>query len=243
VNAEREIEASLGLHRGRRALAIVSLLVCAVALLAMLPEGSRESSPVVAAPTPESLPSPSSPPRPPKKSRVAPRREVASPPVAAARVVVSERVVSAPTPASDVAPVVAERVVSAPAPIPEVTEPKEELVPPPAPAPQPVESPDLLTLDGNGESIARAIASAKRAAVRDCFERELKQAPTLTGTVVVELDLAPPNHLGDVRVTDDLQRPAFTRCVTSTMQQVRFTGLDEEVSINVPYVLSPERRR
>jgi len=237
VSPEREIEASLGLHRGRRALAILSLLGCAVALLAMLPEGPRESSPVATAPTPEPLPSRSSsaPPRPPKKSRVAPRREVASPSVAPARVVVS-----APTPA----PVVAERgVVSAPTPIPEVTEPKEELVPPPAPAPEPVESPDLLTLDGNGESIARAIASAKRAAVRDCFERELKQAPTLTGTVVVELDLTPPNHLGDVRVIDDLQRPAFTRCVTSTMQQVRFTGLDEDVSISVPYVLSPERRR
>lgn len=219
MNAEREIEASLGLHRGRRALAIVSLLVCAVAVLAMLPEGSREPVQVATAPTPEPLPSSPTPPRSPKKkSRIAPRREV---------------VVSAPAPVPEVPP---------PTPNPEVNEPKEELVPPPAPAPEPVESPDLLTLDGNGASIARAIASARRAAVRDCYERELKQAPTLTGTVVVELDLAPPNRLDDVRVSDDLQRPAFTRCVTSTMQQVRFTGLDEEVSISVPYVLSPERR-
>lgn len=230
MNAEREIEASLGLHRGRRALAIVSLLVCAVAVLAMLPEGSREPVQVATAPTPEPLPSSPTPPRSPKKkSRIAPRREV----VPSVVEVPARVVVSAPAPVPEVPP---------PTPNPEVNEPKEELVPPPAPAPEPVESPDLLTLDGNGASIARAIASARRAAVRDCYERELKQAPTLTGTVVVELDLAPPNRLDDVRVSDDLQRPAFTRCVTSTMQQVRFTGLDEEVSISVPYVLSPERR-
>lgn len=230
MNAEREIEASLGLHRGRRALAIVSLLVCAVAVLAMLPEGSREPVRVATAPTPEPLPSSPTPPRSPKKkSRIAPRREV----VPSVVEVPARVVVSAPAPVPEVPP---------PTPNPEVNEPKEELVPPPAPAPEPVESPDLLTLDGNGASIARAIANAKRAAVRDCYERELKQAPTLTGTVVVELDLAPPNRLDDVRVSDDLQRPAFTRCVTSTMQQVRFTGLDEEVSISVPYVLSPERR-
>lgn len=109
--------------------------------------------------------------------------------------------------------------------------------PPPAP---PAEEED--TRDGNGEAIARAIASAKRAAVRECFERELKQTPKLAGTVVVELDLAPPNSVREVRVSDDLERPSFTRCVVQTMQDVRFSSLDEEVSVRVPYALTPGRK-
>jgi outer membrane biosynthesis protein TonB len=109
--------------------------------------------------------------------------------------------------------------------------------PPPAP---PAEDEDAR--DGNGEAIARAIAAAKRAAVRECFERELKQAPKLAGTVVVELDLAPPNTVRDVRVSDDLERPAFTRCVVDTMRDVRFSALDEEVSVRVPYALTPARK-
>lgn len=105
--------------------------------------------------------------------------------------------------------------------------------------PPPAEEP---TKNGNGEDIARAIAAAKRAAVRTCFEHELKDQPKLTGTVVVELDLAPPDRIDGLRVSDDLNRPGFTRCVTSVMQGVRFAALDEEVSVRVPYVLSPERK-
>jgi hypothetical protein len=114
---------------------------------------------------------------------------------------------------------------------------EESVGPPPAP---PAEEEDAR--DGNGEAIARAIASAKRAAVRECFERELKQTPKLAGTVVVELDLAPPSTVREVRVSDDLERPSFTRCVVQTMQDVRFSALDEEVSVRVPYALTPGRK-
>ena len=114
---------------------------------------------------------------------------------------------------------------------PAVVEQRAPAEPAPEPAP-----------DGNGEAIARAIAASKRAAVRACFESELKQQPTLRGNVLVELDLAPPNRVTDVRVTDDLERPAFTRCVSSEMQRVHFAALDEELSVAVPYVLSPERK-
>ena len=92
--------------------------------------------------------------------------------------------------------------------------------------------------DGNGEAIARAIAAQKRSAIQTCFERELKQTPTLKGTLVVQLELAPPHRVNGVRVTDDLERPAFTQCVSSTMEHLTFVALNEEVSISVPYVLS-----
>ena len=96
--------------------------------------------------------------------------------------------------------------------------------------------------DGNGEAIARAIAAEKRGAVRNCFERELKQTPTLGGNVVVELDLVPPDRVNAVRVSDDLERPAFTHCVSSAMEHLTFVALNEEVSVRVPYVLSAQAK-
>ncbi|MDP3237335.1 MAG: AgmX/PglI C-terminal domain-containing protein [Myxococcales bacterium] len=155
------------------------------------------------------------------------------------RAVAPEPVVNVPAPPA-IAPVPLLVVVNeAPPPPPDAppAEPPEEVEGPP-PAPQ-AEEP---AQDGNGEGIARAIAAEKRAAVRSCFERELKEQPKLTGTVVVELDLAPPARVEAVRVSDDLNRPGFTRCVTAAMQGVRFAMLDEEISVRVPYVLSPERR-
>lgn len=117
------------------------------------------------------------------------------------------------------------------------------LPPPPLvetePAPVEAVAPALAFDDGNGESIARAIARAKRAAVQDCFERELKRSPDLRGNVTVELELSPPNRVGAVRVSDDLNRPELTRCVTATMQKLQFSGLNEEVSVQLPYALSP----
>ncbi|MDP1826025.1 MAG: AgmX/PglI C-terminal domain-containing protein [Archangium sp.] len=160
-------------------------------------------------------------------------------------------VIAEPTPPRVVAP---EPVLAEPTPPPPEApqaEPSPEGIPPDAPQAEPVagrlESPppppaEEPAKDGNGEDIARAIAAAKRAAVRTCFEHELKEQPQLRGTVIVELDLAPPNRVDGLRVSDDLNRPTFTRCVTSAMQGVRFAALDEEVSVRVPYVLSPERR-
>lgn len=60
--------------------------------------------------------------------------------------------------------------------------------------------------------------------------------------MLVEFDLAPPDRVIDVRVSDDLERPSFTRCVSDEMHRVRFAALDEELSVAVPYVLSPERK-
>jgi len=142
--------------------------------------------------------------------------------------------------------------VAAPAPAQSVVEP--ELKPEPEPEPEPLPAaplpaPPLVSTepepqaalvldDGNGEAIARAIQGAKRGAVQQCFERELKSNPKLSGTVVVELELAPPQQVSEVRVSDDLERPAFTQCVRAAMQSLSFSGLNEEISVRVPYAVS-----
>lgn len=223
--SDGELHASLGLHRGRRALAAALALGLAAVLL----------SAVSGEPTPEPLTPPSvteaartvTPPSPPPRPVKRPSR---APKPSRAPVVVAE--VPAPVAPPEPPPAVIDAPPDAPP-----AEPAEEVqsAAPPPPA-------EELLPSGNGESIARAIAAEQRAAVRACFEHELKEQPTLTGTVVVELDLAPPARVDGVRVSDDLNRPTFTRCVSSAMLHARFASLDEEISVRVPYVLSPERK-
>jgi hypothetical protein len=266
---ERQIRASLGLHRGRRALGSAMVAIAGLALLLRIvvpdeqpvlvtPPGIQPNAPAVA----------------PLASRAPVRRrslrtQTQAPVRAAAPVASStersappaeqpaERVASSPERSAPPAEQPAERVV------PPAEQPSEALVPPP-PAVPPAESPAAPEVDiaapdeppaeplperaapvaweGSGESIARAIADAKRAAVRKCFEHELKQQPKLAGTVVVELELAAPDRVEALRVSDDLNRPEFTHCVTSAMQGLRFAALDEDISVRVPYTLRPVPR-
>lgn len=242
---------ALGLKRGKRgAVTVVLAVALAVVGLGVLPTRAPDLEPAteLAQAEPLAVPVPTRP-KPPvvnKRSRTARAAPRAAAEQATVRVeppaerAVEVAIVAQPPAVEaqrEVAPPVepsAEVPSEAAAAAPEVSEVSE---PPPAPAPEPVEE-----REGNGEAIARAIAAAKRAAVRECFERELKQTPRLTGTVVVELDLVAPNTVNDVRVTDDLERPDFTRCVARTMHDVRFAALDEDISVRVPYALKPERK-
>ena len=226
--------AELGLHRGRRVLAGC----CLAALLswaghALVPAQQKTAGPQLPEASPEPAAAPARPFAPraeqPKRRSKSARMGARGSPRALASVE-CEPIPSAP-------PLVAAAVVVEPE--------AAELEVPPAPAPEPeadqpvAPQPEVeVADDGNGEAIARAIAAAKRGAVQTCFERELKQTPTLTGTLIVELDLAPPQRVNAVRVTDDLHRPEFTQCVTSTMDHLSFVALNEEVSVRVPYLLS-----
>lgn len=229
---------ALGLRRGPRgAVALVLLATIAVVGAALATRVPADAAAPVAEEVVETPPPPA-----PLKSKAVTKRSRSTSRVAPVTPAPKPVVVEQPKPKEEPAVVVAE-----PAP--------EPLAPPPAPAPEPEEevaapAPAAVTapaetpieVDGNGAAIARLIADSKRAAVRACFESELKQTPRLRGTVVVELDLAPPNKVNEVRVSDDLERPAFTRCVRATMQTIRFTGLDEELSVSVPYNLTPQSK-
>ncbi|MFT3711379.1 MAG: AgmX/PglI C-terminal domain-containing protein [Archangium sp.] len=242
---------ALGLKRGpRSALGVAVLIIAALAVVV----ATRAES-VTVSPPPEQAPE-----TPPAVSAVAPtkktkpsatkRKKVAVPPAVVEKpVAIAQPKPEAPAPVA-IAPLVEVARVEpkveqpeplAPPPPPPAPEPEEEVAPAPAAAVAPVAEP-VIEVDGNGAAIARLIADSKRAAVRACFESELKQAPKLRGTVVVELDLAPPNKVSDVRVSDNLERPAFTRCVRATMQTIHFTGLDEELSVSVPYNLTPQAK-
>jgi len=242
---------ALGLRRSPRGLVVAVVcvgVVVAVVALKDFVHFERSTGPVTVdapPPPPPSMPvTPAIAPGPKRLSRVKPTRATKVTPAV---------VPSAPSAVAVEAPPVVEApaAVSTPAPAPVVVE--EAVAPPPPPPaeepavePEPVAAaavePETVAPDGNGAAIARLIADQKRAAVRACFESELKATPKLRGTVVVELDLAPPNKVGAVRVNDDLERPEFTRCVRATMESVKFGALDEEVSVSVPYVLVPGKK-
>lgn len=222
--------AGLGLHRGRRVLAgsaLAGLLICSS--LALLPD--RAPLPLEAAPA-ALLPAADDGlvalRRAPAKRRSKSARSAARESVRAPVKVEREQPLSAP-------PLVA--AVPEPEPAAPAVEPESQVATAPWVPVEPEPEAEVAD-DGNAEAIARAIAAQKRGAVQTCFERALKQSPTLKGTLIIELDLAPPHLVNQVRVSDDLDQPAFTQCISSTMEQVSFAALNEEVTVRVPYVLS-----
>lgn len=244
---EQRIDAvALGLQRGPRgAVAVLVLIVAVPTVIGFASQvHARDEAPVPQAGPPalEPLTAPSRVKRTRKKAPPAaavrpsaPTRRVEPPPMRAAP---PEPPALSNPPVMEAAPVALEAEA---APV----EPSPAELPPPPPPPEPEPDPALEPTEapeGNGAAIAHAVASAKRKAVRDCFEHELKQRPTLKGTVVVELELSPPNRVDAVKVSDDLARPGFTQCVTATMHELRFAQLDEEISVRVPYVLTPEAK-
>lgn len=218
---------------------MAALLVLALGAVAVLSVVQREHEPEPVAPPPPAVElgrSASPPKQPARRVRRRP------PPVNANKPVPVPPMVAAEVPRVDS---VKPDLPSPATPSPEEPSPGPPTVEAEVPAVEAVDPlPDPLPQGGEGESerIARAIAAERRAAVRACFEHELKEQPKLAGTVVVELELAPPTRVDAVRVSDDLNRPAFTRCVTMAMQGVRFAALDEELSVSVPYVLSPSTK-
>jgi outer membrane biosynthesis protein TonB len=243
-------------YRSRTPWVVLLVFVVAVTGLvvtALLWKSPASAAPVAEAAEPELPPLPSPPANHTRRTNkkkthtAVARRAPAPPPIEPAQAPLAP--VAAPAVAEAApAPVTDPEVATEPAPVQEPfsappllnTEPPAA-APAPAPEPEPtaVETAEApLTFDGNGEEIARAIAKAKRREVQRCFEHELKRAPTLHGTVNVELELAPPQQVTAVRVSDDLERPELTACVTQAMQRLSFTGLNEEISVRVPYVLT-----
>ncbi len=265
------VTADFGQHRGRRALAglLVAALVAGGATL-VLGRRSSAAAPAEVAPIPEeTLAVLIRPPTPVKRGKGS---RASAPPAARGRATKAPALKPERAPGATVAPAppAAPVDVSAPPPPPlpppaaAIGAPEEwnelplaqpasppapvEVEPAPQPSvdqpPSPARQPQLeeQAFEGNGEAIARAIAADKRRAIQSCFEKELKDTPTLKGNVPVELDLAPPQRVDNVRVVDDLGRPTFTQCVSATMQHVTFVALNEEVSVQMPFVLTARAR-
>lgn len=87
-------------------------------------------------------------------------------------------------------------------------------------------------------TVARVIARDQRGRVQLCFERELKRQPQLRGTVLLEVDVAPPRKVVSLTVQDSLKRPRFTRCVRHALKRLRLPHVREEASLQIPFALA-----
>jgi outer membrane biosynthesis protein TonB len=90
------------------------------------------------------------------------------------------------------------------------------------------------------QAIAREIRE-RRKAIASCYERALKQQPTLAGKLVVRFTIAPAGTVASADVDDDtLGAPAVTACVRGTILRWRFTTVgDGPVEVSFPFVFQP----
>jgi hypothetical protein len=89
-------------------------------------------------------------------------------------------------------------------------------------------------------AIAREIR-ARRKALAACYERALKQQPTLAGKLVVRFSLTPAGTVGAVDVDDDtLGAPGVSACVRAVVLHWRFPPLTEgPAELTFPFVFQP----
>jgi hypothetical protein len=89
-------------------------------------------------------------------------------------------------------------------------------------------------------AIAREIR-ARRKAIAACYERALKQQPTLAGKLVVRFSLTPAGTVGAVAVDDDtLGAPDVSSCIRAVVLRWRFAPLTEgSAELSFPFVFQP----
>jgi hypothetical protein len=89
-------------------------------------------------------------------------------------------------------------------------------------------------------AIAREIR-ARRKAIAACYERALKQDPTLAGKLVIRFSLAAAGTVTAVEIDDDtLGAPAVTSCIRSVVLHWRFPALAEGAAeLSFPFVFQP----
>ena len=92
----------------------------------------------------------------------------------------------------------------------------------------------------DAEAIAREIRGRRRA-VAACYERALKQQPTLAGKLVVRFSLSAAGTVGAVDIDEDtLGAPDVAACVRALALRWRFPALaDGAAELTFPFVFQP----
>jgi hypothetical protein len=89
-------------------------------------------------------------------------------------------------------------------------------------------------------AIAREIRG-RRKAIAACYERALKQQPTLAGKLVVRFSLAPAGTVSAVDIDEDtLGAPDVAACIRGVVLHWRFPALtDGAAELTFPFVFQP----
>ncbi|MGB9600966.1 MAG: TonB family protein, partial [Myxococcota bacterium] len=83
-----------------------------------------------------------------------------------------------------------------------------------------------------------AIIKSKQKALQDCYERELRKNPNLSGKIVVRFTIGEDGKVADVRIESDTMGNAeVSDCILSRIRRWIFPKPDEgSVTVSVPFV-------
>ncbi len=83
-----------------------------------------------------------------------------------------------------------------------------------------------------------AIIKSKQKALQDCYERELRKNPNLSGKIVVRFTINENGKVSDVRIeSDSMGNPGVSDCILSRIRRWIFPKPDEgSVTVSVPFV-------
>ncbi len=83
-----------------------------------------------------------------------------------------------------------------------------------------------------------AIIKSKQKALQDCYERELRRNPNLSGKIVVRFTIGEDGKVSDVRIeSDNMGNPEVSDCILSRIRRWIFPKPDEgSVTVSVPFV-------
>jgi TonB family protein len=99
---------------------------------------------------------------------------------------------------------------------------------------------------GSGRFDARVVVrmiQTRQAAIRACYERELRSDPTLHGSIRISLTIQESGAVVDVRATENSMGNAeVASCIADVIQRFRFTpGPDGgSVTFQFPFAFEPQ---
>lgn len=97
----------------------------------------------------------------------------------------------------------------------------------------------LPEVDGKmDQAKINAIIKSKQKALQDCYERELRKNPNLSGKIVVRFTIGEDGKVSDVRIeSDTMGNPDVADCILSRIRRWIFPKPDEgTVTVSVPFV-------
>ncbi len=101
-------------------------------------------------------------------------------------------------------------------------------------------------IGGSGDfdsSVVVKTIKTRLAAIRACYERELRRNPTLEGKVTVQFSIQPRGNVTNVSITANTTGDsAVAQCVSSTISRFRFNPGPEggSVTYSYPFVFAPQ---
>ncbi|MFO0600961.1 MAG: AgmX/PglI C-terminal domain-containing protein [Myxococcaceae bacterium] len=103
-----------------------------------------------------------------------------------------------------------------------------------------MQAPEVESSDVDREKLA-AYVRARKGAIQQCYEKELKRNPSLKGKVVVRFSITPSGRTSDIDVEENtLGNEAVASCIKTTIRGWVFPFKPEsEVPVAYPFVFAP----